>query len=135
MSPAQRHYEANKDKPEFKARRLAAVKRYDQAQREASAAREDATVQPVVGERFDAWLSRWAESEGRALFAARAAALHERLAREAETRKRNSLVAIERVRARKVDAPSQRTVAAWRQPGQFLAGPGAVSSVFALGAL
>lgn len=133
MTPAERYYEANKDKPEFKARRLAAVKRYDQAKKEEAAAREDVTIQPVVGERFDDWLRRWAESEGRVLFAARAAVVHERLVRESEARKRKALQAFDRVRAGKADAPSQRTVSTWRVPGTFLAGPGAVASVFALG--
>jgi hypothetical protein len=88
-------------------------------------------IEPVVGERFDDWLQRWAEVEGRPLFAARAAAMHQRLQKESEARKRKAAVAIERVRAGNAGGVVQRRVASWRRPGEF----GLITSVFDLGAV
>lgn len=130
-----RYYEANKHLPEFKAKRRAAVKRYDETNC------LDGLVYPVVGERFDEWLQRWAESEGRTLFAARASRMHKRLQREVEARRRKAAAAIERVRAGKADPVRtrhadgfvQRRLASWRQPGEFLSGADLVTSVFDLG--
>jgi len=90
-------------------------------------------IEPVVGERFDDWLQRWAESEGRALFANRAAAMHERLKRESDARKRTAALAIERVRSGNANGVVRGRLASWRQPGEFLGGAGLVNSVFALG--
>jgi len=92
-------------------------------------------VEPVVGERFDDWLKRWAESEGRALFAARAAAIHKRQQLHSEARIRKAAASFDRLRRGKSKEMVQRSVASWRQPGDFLAGAGLVNSVFALGAV
>jgi hypothetical protein len=130
MTPAERRwYLANRDDPDFKAKRSAATKRCSEAKL------VDGVVYPAVGERFDDWVKRWAELEGRALFAVRAAAMHERLVRAAAGRKAQAAVAVERVRAGKVYDPIQRKrLADWRQPGEFFTA-GMVTSVFDLGQL
>jgi hypothetical protein len=91
-------------------------------------------VEPVVGERFESWLHRWAETEGRELFAERAAAMHRRVARERERRAANAMDAFEALR----DGRKRRTVLVsenaptWRKFGEWSAGVAGVASVFDL---
>lgn len=92
-------------------------------------------VHPAIGERFEDWLQRWATSEGRALFASRAAALHCRLDKESAVRTRKAASSFERLRAGKQDAVAQTSVANWRRFGELSDGYRLINSVFALGSV
>lgn len=136
MTPSQqRYYDANRGKPEFKAARVAATKRYTEASKDVIAARKRVSVEPLAGERFEDWLRRWGEAEGRALFSVLAAARYERAERAAARRKGKASQAIDRVRSGKADGAVQLQLASWRKPGPFLIPVGMVTSVFDLGQL
>ena len=94
-----------------------------------------AAVEPLIGERFEDWLQRWGQAEGRALFAVLAAARQERSEKAAGLRKADAAKAIDRIRAGKAEPVAKLELASWRKPGPFLRPAGMVTSVFDLGQL